>query len=75
MLTRAKTLETKNADGSSTIHFLQEWEDEPCVDCGGESTDNECPRCHKWHHHGRIHGPDGSHLALCRTCCDKRMGA
>ena len=61
-------------DGTRRGHYTDpddpdNWIDDPCIWCGGESRCNICEGCRKVHRHGKVHlvggsGPD----ALCREC-------
>lgn len=68
MLQHMGTYEYTDGDGVTWLRPTGEWEDDPCVICGGESVPNVCPGDGRLHHHGKVHTADNGFVALCDNC-------
>jgi hypothetical protein len=85
MLCHLRMIEDVRSNGERWLTYAdpdlpENWIDDPCTFCGGESFSAQCPGDHAWHRHGKIHlperfGPDFGALCKSPQCAAKAQAA
>lgn len=70
MLQHLRIIETQDGWTYADPTDPDNWIDDPCTFCGGESVPHTCIGDGTRHHHGKIHSPPGSGVGFWAVCAN-----